>query len=112
MSETLNIAHRLAEMARRIPNSVAVAQSTKSYDKNGRRIYKTISFQELDKESDRIAASLIAHGIRPGMKLALLVRQGIDFITLVFAMYKAGAVLILIDPGMGIRSISVISHPI
>ncbi len=36
-----------------------------------------------------------------GTRLALLVRPGIDFVSLVFALFKAGAVAILIDPGMG-----------
>ncbi len=38
------------------------------------------------------------------MRLALMVRPGIDFISLVFALFKAGAVALLIDPGMGRRS--------
>ncbi len=40
-------------------------------------------------------------GAEPGMRMALLVRPGIDFISLVFAMFKAGLVIVLIDPGMG-----------
>ena len=44
-----------------------------------------------------------AMGVAPGTRLALLVRPGIDFISLVFALFKAGAVAILIDPGMGRR---------
>jgi acyl-CoA synthetase (AMP-forming)/AMP-acid ligase II len=34
-----------------------------------------------------------------------LVRPGIDFISLVFGLYKSGAVSILIDPGMGRRNL-------
>jgi acyl-CoA synthetase (AMP-forming)/AMP-acid ligase II len=37
--------------------------------------------------------------------LALLVRPGFDFISLVFGLFKAGAVGILIDPGMGRRNL-------
>jgi len=44
-------------------------------------------------------------GVRPGTRLALLVRPGIDFISLVFAIFKVGAVVILIDPGMGRRNL-------
>ena len=35
------------------------------------------------------------------MRLVLMVPQSIDFISLVFAMFKAGVVTVLIDPGMG-----------
>ncbi len=45
-------------------------------------------------------------GVTPGTRLALLVRPGIDFISLVFGLFKAGAVAILIDPGMGRRNLS------
>ncbi len=38
------------------------------------------------------------------MRLALLVRPGMEFIALVFALFKAGAVVVLIDPGMGMRN--------
>jgi acyl-CoA synthetase (AMP-forming)/AMP-acid ligase II len=59
----------------------------------------------LDDDSDRIARGLLAMGIGPGTRLALLVPAGIDFISLVFGLFKAGAEAILIDPGMGRRSL-------
>ena len=93
----MNIARRLVETARKMPDAVAVAQPIK----NGE--YRTTTFRQLDADSDRIACALLESGVRPGMRLALLVRYGIDFIALVFALYKAGAVLVLIDPGMGLR---------
>jgi acyl-CoA synthetase (AMP-forming)/AMP-acid ligase II len=34
-----------------------------------------------------------------------MVRPGLDFISLVFAMFKAGLVTVLIDPGMGRASL-------
>ena len=43
-------------------------------------------------------------GVPPGTKLALLVPQGIDLVSLVFGFYKAGVVAVLIDPGMGRRN--------
>ena len=59
--------------------------------------------------STRIAtgspADLRQLGVPRGARLALLVRPGIDFIALVFAVFKAGAVAILIDPGMGRRNL-------
>ena len=67
--------------------------------------YRSVSFEWLDTDSSAIAAGLIDLGLTPGMKLALLVRPGIDFISLVFALLKAGAVQVLIDPGMGKRNV-------
>lgn len=44
-------------------------------------------------------------GIAPGTRLVLMVRPGIEFIALTFAIFKAGAVVVLIDPGMGPRRV-------
>lgn len=39
------------------------------------------------------------------MKIVLLVRFGADFITLVFALLKINAVIVLVDPGMGKKNL-------
>ena len=44
-------------------------------------------------------------GVQPGTRLVLMVPPSIDFISLVFAMFKAGVVTVLIDPGMGRRNL-------
>lgn len=108
MSPYYNIAERLTQMAQLIPNAIAIAEPSfqgkkAKRDANGKREYKTITFAELDRDTDQIAAGLQAAGIKPGMRLVLMVRQGIDFISLVFALYKTGATLVLIDPGMGLK---------
>jgi acyl-CoA synthetase (AMP-forming)/AMP-acid ligase II len=97
---SLNVADRLDEMARLIPQSIAIAEPTRRV-KNGRRLYRTVTFEKLASDVESIACGLVANGVTPGMRLALLVPPGIDFITLVFALLKSGAVQILIDPGMG-----------
>lgn len=63
--------------------------------------YKTISFLELEARSNRIANMLQDAGIEPGARVAIMIPPGIDFISHVFGLFKAGAVIILIDPGMG-----------
>ncbi|MEE2642698.1 MAG: fatty acid CoA ligase family protein [Planctomycetota bacterium] len=97
MSAT-NVGTLLTESARGTPDAVAVAVSR---PRSGRRVYERVHFAELDRETDEIALGLQAAGARKGMRLALLVRPGIDFVKLVFAMFKSGVVTILIDPGMG-----------
>ncbi len=39
--------------------------------------------------------------MRPGTRMVLMVRPSLEFIALTFALFKAGAVSVLIDPGMG-----------
>ncbi|MCE5302112.1 MAG: AMP-binding protein [Planctomycetaceae bacterium] len=99
-----NVARRLAEMAQARPDAVAVAEPL-GRDRQGRRQYRSVTFRQLDHDSDRIARGLLALGTKPGTRLALLVRPSIDFISLVFGLFKSGAVTILIDPGMGRRSL-------
>jgi acyl-CoA synthetase (AMP-forming)/AMP-acid ligase II len=97
---SFNVARRLTEMAQTRPDAVAVVEPL-GYDSQGKRKYRHVTFRHLDQDSDRIARGLREMGVRPGTKLALLVRPSIDFVSLVFALYKAGAVVVLIDPGMG-----------
>ncbi|MGL4595387.1 MAG: fatty acid CoA ligase family protein [Thermoguttaceae bacterium] len=95
-----NIADRLTHIASVIPDKLAIAEPVQ---KTKFAHYRTITFAELDADSSRIAENLLQNGVRPGMKLALFVKYGIDFISLVFALCKARVTLVLIDPGMGIR---------
>lgn len=92
-----NIASRLIDMAQRYPGNIAVAEPS------GGGQYRTITFAGLNRDSDAVADALLKSGFKPGMRLALFVHYGIDFISLVFALCKANITLILIDPGMGIR---------
>ena len=102
MDTLLNIARRLTLMAQARPDAVAVVEPL-GYDARGKRLYRHVTFSQLDRDSDRIARGLRSLGVSPGTRLVLLVRPGIDFMALVFGLFKAGAVAILIDPGMGRR---------
>ncbi|HZZ71758.1 MAG TPA: fatty acid CoA ligase family protein [Pirellulales bacterium] len=101
---SVNVASRLAEVARSQPGAVAVAEPLATVTA-GRRDYRTICFADLEADSSRVAAGLRAQGVTPGTRVALLVRPGIDFVSLVFACLKCGAVAILIDPGMGRKNL-------
>jgi olefin beta-lactone synthetase len=96
-----NVGLRLSLHSARAPDQLAIATPTGSHRQGSRRSYTTISMADLDRRSSSIAAGLQSMGIGPGKRIALLVRFGEDFITLVFALLKSGATLILIDPGMG-----------
>ena len=97
---TINVGLRLNQMAERIPESMAVAEPL-GRDSNGKLRYRQITFRELENDSNRIASGLCNAGVKPGTRLVLMVPPSIDFISLVFALFKAGVVSVLIDPGMG-----------
>ncbi len=70
-------------------------------DRVGRATYAQWTFRQLDQESDLLARGLREIGLQPGCRMVLMVRPSLEFIALTFALFKAGAVIVLIDPGMG-----------
>lgn len=63
---------------------------------------KSVTFGELEADVALLAAGLRKAGIRPGMRAALMVTPSPEFVALTFALYRAGAVTVLIDPGIGL----------
>lgn len=96
----LNIAQRLRDSARESPHRRAVVTPA-GRDKLGRAAYSQLTFAQLEEESDRLARGLREMGVTPGTRLVLMVRPGLEFVALTFALFKSGAVIVLIDPGMG-----------
>lgn len=101
-SSLTNIAAHLPEMARRQPHNVAIHVPQRRCNTLS---YQSLTFAELDAESNRIALGLAAYGIGRGMRTALMVKPGRAFFALTFALFKLGAVPVLIDPGMGIKNL-------
>lgn len=99
-----NIADTLRRTAAARPDQRAVLAPT-GRDEKGRVVYAQLTFRELEQESDRLARGLRGMGVAAGTRLVLMVRPGLEFIALTFAAFKAGAVVVLIDPGMGIRRV-------
>jgi acyl-CoA synthetase (AMP-forming)/AMP-acid ligase II len=95
-----NIAGALGEMARRQPGATAVhIPLGKEGDPELR--YRHLSYRELDEDSTRIARGLRRMGLGQGSRVAVLVRPGGELFALTFGLFKAGAVPVLIDPGIG-----------
>jgi len=89
----VNIAARLAHFAAVQPTVPAVI--------HGREV---CTFQSLLHRCDAHAHRLAAVGVQRGTRVALMVRPGVDFFALTFALLKLGAVPVMIDPGMGLRN--------
>ena len=99
---TVNVATHLAALAAREPNRAAVILP--QMRREGADTVQ-LTFAELDTLSGQIARGLDEIGIRRGVRTVLMVRPSLDFFTLTFALFKVGAVPVLIDPGMGIRNL-------
>ena len=95
-SVQLNIAALLPVMAGRHPDQPAVIDP-----QAGARL----TFRQLNEECDRYAWGLSRLGVGRGTRTLLMVKPGGDFFSLTFALFKLGAVPLLIDPGMGIANL-------
>ncbi len=100
MSDSANIARHLPLMAAHQPDHPAV-KIPRGRTGSGGIDYLALSFRELDTEVDAWAAKLTAQGVRRGDRVLVMVRQGLPLIAAAFALFKLGAVPVIIDPGMG-----------
>ena len=91
-----NIAFSLERVAQNQPSQTAVLASQSG---------TSISFSELNEESSRIASGLNQFGLKKGDRVLLFVPFSIKFISIAFALFKAGTVPILIDPGLGRKNL-------
>jgi len=100
-ASTVNVATYLRTMARVQPYKRAVV-SPAGRDRHGRVTYSHLTFRQLDIESDCLAQGLDDVGVSRGVRTILMVKPSLDFFALVFALFKVGAVPVVVDPGMGI----------
>jgi acyl-CoA synthetase (AMP-forming)/AMP-acid ligase II len=101
-NQLVNVARHLRTMARIQPYRRAVVYPA-ARDKNGLVAYSHLTFRQLDRESDCFANGLQQVGIGRGTRTILMVRPSLEFFALTFAMFKVGAVPVVVDPGMGVR---------
>jgi acyl-CoA synthetase (AMP-forming)/AMP-acid ligase II len=91
MANPPNISTLISEQAAAMPARPAVVDGG-----------RTMTFGELEAEVSLLAAGLRKAGLKPGARAALMVTPSIEFVSLTFALYRAGAVTVLIDPGIGL----------
>jgi acyl-CoA synthetase (AMP-forming)/AMP-acid ligase II len=90
----VNIAHRIAKMALKLPQKPSVVHGETFY-----------TFKEFEERSNQFAHLFTELGIKPGMRTLLFVKPCLDFSIITFALFKLGAVPVLIDPGMGLKNL-------
>lgn len=94
-TDIVNISRPLTEMAAIQPDTTAIIFPQEK---------RSLTFRELDRDSDQIAAGLGSIGIIRGTRVALLVPPSPELFALTFALFKAGAVPVFIDPGIGAKN--------
>ncbi|WP_299983137.1 fatty acid CoA ligase family protein [Desulfobacula sp.] len=101
MTTYANISLGLKKIQEKYPHKRAVVCPS-GRDKNGRVLYSQMTFTQLETESDALAFGLEKIGIIKGTRTILMVPPGMEFFITIFAMFKVGAVPVVVDPGMGI----------
>ncbi|MEC4726972.1 AMP-binding protein [Shewanella sp. D64] len=102
-----NLCRHLTTASQAFPEQLAVAvqSASGSFFSEKTLSYQELNFAELNRQSDKLAHGLNAYGLTRGMKAVLMVTPSLDFFTLTFALFKAGVVPILVDPGMGVKNL-------
>lgn len=100
----VNIAAHLPSAARERPYGLAVV-NPEGRTRQGQACYSHYTYQQLNEESDAVARGLVEMGVGRGVRTVLMVKPSLEFFALTFALFKVGAVMIGIDPGMGIRNL-------
>jgi acyl-CoA synthetase (AMP-forming)/AMP-acid ligase II len=101
-SPCVNIASYLAAAAKNRPYRRAVVCPARR-DTSGLVTYSHLTFLQLEQESDGLAHGLQDAGVTRGTRTVIMVKQTLDFFVLIFALFKTGAIPVVVDPGMGIR---------
>ena len=99
-TNSCNIAASLPRLARAHPGQVAM----RCPGRNGAYDI-ALTYAELDARSDAIAAGLAMRGVVRASRAVLMVRPTPEFFLLMFALFKAGAVPVLVDPGIDKRAL-------
>lgn len=72
--------------------------------RNG-RYEAALTYAQLDARSDAIATGMARHGVVRGCRAAVMLRPTPEFFLVMFALFKAGAVPVLVDPGIDKRAL-------
>src|SRR3546814_11636383 len=99
MSSTCNIAAALPRLAAERPDQVAIRCPGR-----GGRYDVALGYAQLDARSDAVAAGLAKHGVARGTRTVVMVRPTPEFFLVMFALFKAGAVPVLVGPGIDRRA--------
>lgn len=99
-----NMADFIRQKAALTPHKRAVVVPT-ARDKSGRVAYTHLTFGQLEEETNRYARGFQKIGIKRGCKTVVMIKPGIDLFVTFFALAKIGAVMVMVDPGMGIKNL-------
>jgi amino acid adenylation domain-containing protein len=82
----MDLATRLTEAAERSPASAAIVDGA-----------RTLTYGELEAAANRLANTLVAHGVRPGDRVGVHLAKSADAVVALYAVMKAGGAYVPLD---------------
>ncbi|WP_405942694.1 fatty acid CoA ligase family protein [Streptomyces sp. NBC_00207] len=98
-TDTDSVAGWLERNARAFPDKPAVIHPD-GRDSGG---YATLTYGELQQTVEELARGFRSAGITRGTRTVLMAPPGPELFALCFALFRVGAVPVVVDPGMGVR---------
>ena len=90
--------HLVADAARIHPDDVAVVDRDRS-----------LTYRQLDQQSNQIAQLLIAHGVGKGDRVGLFLDKSLESVLAVYGVMKAGAAYVPLDPDAPVARLTYIA---
>lgn len=102
----MNIVELIKTQARKNPYKKAVIFPN-NRDLHRRFAYTHYTYEAIEQDAQALAYGLQGLGIKKGDLALLFIKPSLEFPLVVFALFKLGAVPIMIDPGMGKKNLLV-----
>jgi acyl-CoA synthetase (AMP-forming)/AMP-acid ligase II len=87
----------LEDSARRCPTKVALVCGE-----------RRLTYADIDREADRVAQLLREYGVRRGDRVVIHLDNSVEAVVALFAILKAGAVFIVVNPSMKVDKLAYI----
>ncbi len=100
VAQTCNIASVLPHMAAERGAQIALRFPGRRGLDGFARYDQTLTYQQMETRSNAMAAGLRRIGITREMRVVVMLRPSPEFFLLMFALFKLGAVPVLVDPGI------------
>lgn len=99
-----NVIRYLSHWAATSPDQAAIVMPGKPRS-DGSLPYEQLTFAELEGRVNRLAAALKARGLERGDRVVVMIPMSVELYTLLLALLKIAAVIVFIDPWVGLDQI-------
>ena len=93
-----NVSELIDVQARKHPDKASIHCAKKRLI--GGYSYPSYTFLELEERINKLCHKLVELGVKPRQKVLFFVKQNLDFCAITYALFRLGATVVFIDPGM------------